>query len=222
MKENFKLAIALPLTDDKVYASFLDSFILLDKPSYTYLRPQFPGNIDAIRNNLVTQALDENCTHLFLTDTDQTLPTNTLIKLISHNLDIVTAKVHRRYPPFDPILMRWDDEAKQYYSVADDEWVNKDLVEVDATGAACMLINMDVFRKIPAPWFKFDINEHGKPVGEDIYFCKQLKKAGYKIFVDTSIKVGHLANLIVTEGTYNLYKGLKRIQEAQNSAVVNT
>jgi GT2 family glycosyltransferase len=69
------------------------------------------------------------------------------------------------------------------------------------------MYSMEVFKKIKPPWFEFHLQDPGKPpLGEDIFFCTKLKAAGYKIFVDCDIKVGHLATLPITEESYWAYK----------------
>jgi hypothetical protein len=52
------------------------------------------------------QALVKRCTHLLMMDTDQTYPQDTITKLLSHDVTVCGAVIHRRYPPFEPILYR--------------------------------------------------------------------------------------------------------------------
>jgi hypothetical protein len=94
------------------------------------------------------------------------------------------------------------------------EWEPGELVEVDATGAGCIMYDMEVFRKLPYPWFRFLKNpDNGMVIGEDIGFCQDLKAAGYQIFVDTSIQAGHLTTMIVNEATHKLYRAMKTKQQ---------
>ena len=79
------------------------------------------------------------------------------------------------------------------------------VIEVDATGAGCLLFNMEVFDKVKWPWFKQDVRD-GKPVGEDIYFCSRARAAGIRIWVDTSIEVGHLTSMQIGKEFYFLHK----------------
>lgn len=212
VEDDFKLAIGLPLVDAKVHSQFLDSWVTLQKPPFVYCRPMFPtgfsGDIATVRNDIVQQAINRGCTHLLFMDTDQTYPINTIEKLFSHGKDVVGAKVHIRYPPFHPTIFKYDEKIDDYYIVPDTEWRKPGLMEVDATGTGCILINTKIFLDIPYPWFEFTENEEGKVVGEDIGFCRKLKKAGYKIFVDTSINCGHMAAMEVNAGTYFVHKQL--------------
>ena len=205
-----KLGIGFPLTDVKVYTSFLTSWTVMEKPDFTLLMPNNPGPIDVIRNNLVVQALREDCTQLLMMDTDQNYPYDTIPKLLSHEKDVVAVNVHRRYPPFDTILLR--GELGKYHHIPDDECFSGELIEVDATGCGCILYNTDVFLDIPYPWFESYRMRDGRVVGEDIDFCSKIKAAGYNIYADTSISIGHISNIEITREFYMLYKKVKEFE----------
>jgi hypothetical protein len=127
------------------------------------------------------------------------------MKLISHKKPVVGTVVHRRYKPFDALLYR--GSIGKYHHVPDEEIYSGDLIEVDATGTGCIFYDMRVFRDVRYPWFKTRRQKNGKPIGEDIGFCSKLKRAGYKIFVDTSIQIGHKVVTIADRNLYELYKG---------------
>jgi len=200
---NFKLGIGIPNNYDRVPSAFFDSFLLMDKPAFYYLRSS-QGPIEEMRNNIVREALSIGCTHLVMPDIDQTYQVDTITRLLSHKKDIVGCMVCRRYPPFDPLMLR--GRINSYQSVK--EWADGELVEVDATGTGCLCFNMDVFRKIPEPWFQFQRTEDGV-VGEDIGFCSKARAAGFQIFVDAGCPAGHLSNMLVTVDTWRLYSCLK-------------
>lgn len=70
----------------------------------------------------------------------------------------------------------------------------KGLMEVDYNGFGFMLIKKGVFENIKYPWFFDEMQKIGNCVdipSEDVSFCKKAKKAGYKIYIDPSIVVGH-------------------------------
>lgn len=217
---NEKVAIAIPHFGQLMYEAFWWSWSMMlgrtltERPGdYVLLKPLFPSQIetekrciDEIRNNLVEQALDEVCTKFVTLDTDQVYPSDTIIKLLSHDKPIVAGQVHRRYPPFDPIMLR--GELHKYLSIPFEEMYTGELVEIDATGVACMCINMEVFLDIKYPWFESlpSTEEHKKSVGEDINFCWKARQAGYPIFMDTSIEIGHLGLREFGKADHVLYK----------------
>ena len=200
---NIHLGIGLPLSFHMIPSAFFDSFIAMVKPPFTYLRTS-NGPIEEMRNNIVRAALRDNFSHLIMMDTDQVYHQDTIPRLLSYRLPVVGCLVYRRYPPFDPIMLK--GTLGKYQTIA--EWEPGGLVEVDATGTGCIMFDMNVFRKMPAPWFRSRRHE-GAPVGEDIGFCSDLREAGYRIFVDTAIPAGHLSQMQITEGTWRLYGKLR-------------
>lgn len=215
---NFSLGIGIPCSFPHIPSSFFYSFVLMDKPSFTFIHAD-NGPIDTLRNDIVEKALQMGITHLLMCDVDQIYPVDTIAKLLSHKLPIVGAKVHRRYPPFDPIMMRVVNNAA-YEPIEDYE--QGSLVEVDATGTGCVMFDMSIFRKLPYPWFRFQKNpDNGMVIGEDIGLCQDLKEAGYKIYVDTSIDVGHLATMVINAATHNLYRAVKSAQAAKQALTVD-
>ncbi len=212
-----KLGIGLPTVDTTVYTDFLDSWTLMKKPNFVYHRPSFPAglttDICSIRNELVQQTLENNVTHLLQLDTDQTYPPDLITRLLSHKLPIVAGKVHRRYPPFDPILFR--GEIDHFEMVPEEEWKKGELVRVDATGGGCVLIKTDVFLDIKYPWYEYGKNKDGKIIGEDVNFCMKAAKAGYEIFVDTSVQIDHLGLLAINQGVYDIFKLLNSKEQEE-------
>ena len=202
--DDIMLGIGVPSTERVYFAEFVDSFYCVSRPvNVAYIKPAGKGPMDAIRNELVKAAQELKCTHLWMADTDQIYPRDTLLKLLRHRLDVVSAKVHRRYPPYDPLLLR--GKIHDYKSVPEEEWKAGGLVEVAATGCGSIVYNMKVFDAVAEPWFEFLIHE-ADPIGEDVHFCHKLKEAGFKIFVDCDIRIGHLNMGIITEESYWAYK----------------
>jgi len=209
---NFKLGIGIPTNFPMVSSEFFDSFITMEKPQFFYLRAT-RGNIEGMRNQLVTEALRSGLSHIIMMDSDQVYDIKTITQLLSHRLPIVGCLVYRRYPPFDPLMLK--GTISKYQSIL--EWEPDSLVEVDATGTGCLLFDMEVFRSMPYPWFRFRQGPYGSVIGEDFGFCSDLREKGYRIFVDTSIPAGHLTHMVVNEGTWKLYS---RMKEAELKASV--
>lgn len=206
-----KLAIGFPLMDETVRINFFTSFCCMAKPSYVFLLPTFPhgpwaDSLSEARVSLVQQAQFEGCRKLFMMDTDQVYPEDTLTKLLAHDKAVCGVRVHRRWPPFDPIMLRRDE--KGYYHVDDEEMFSGKLVEVDATGTGALLFNMEIFDTLEEPYFRVRTDETGHHTGEDIYFCEKAREAGHRIYVDTSIEVQHLSVMAINESMYKLMKTL--------------
>ena len=226
-KYGVKMAISVPLTDEMVYRQFFFSFVkvVMDYQSsliesgnpifIDILMPDFPCQVDAARNNLVQQALLSGCTHIIMMDTDQIYQTPNMIeKMLAHNKPVVGARVHRRYPPFDPLLLR--GEVGKLYQVPDEEVRKEDgsfesELDVDYTGAGCILYDTQVFiDMIPDKWFQFKVGDVGQAIGEDIVFCDKLKERNIPIVVDCSIDIKHLTVMAADWGTYKLFKKIMK------------
>lgn len=208
---NFSLAIGIPCSFPSVPIDFFRSFALMEKPSYTLII-KTNGPIDTLRNDIIEKAMAERCTHVLMLDIDQVYPVDTIPKLLSHNVSVVNAMVPRRYPPFDPIMLQLTSEG--YKPMGYGDWEDGELVEVDATGTGCILYNLEVFKKIPYPWFEFKKHaESGLVIGEDIGMCQKLQAAGYKIYVDTSVEIGHLSTIVVNKSMHKLWCAMRMAKE---------
>ena len=255
---NLKLAIGFPCSWPFIPFPFFHSFIQMERPEFI---PVFATNgpIDGLRNKIIADAMALGASHLIMMDLDQIYPVETITKLLKHKLPLVGCKVHRRYPPFDPLMLKGDINSYQLI----EDWEESTLQEVDATGTGCLLFDMRLFHEmdkkalaeieafnklkptseqiaimpdnmrkyitalekshipenVPGTWFKFRANpdpDHPGIVGEDMGFCSDMKNAGHKIFVDTSIKCGHLSTLVITEEMWWLFKSLNKKKEKQN------
>jgi GT2 family glycosyltransferase len=112
-----------------------------------------------------------------------------LERLLSHNKDIVGANYNRRSYPSQSLTL-FKCLAGTYYN----KELPKTLFECDAIGTGCLLIKADVFKKISKPWFFYGAED--RMIGEDIYFCEKAKEAGFKIWCDPNLEVGHLGEYI--------------------------
>ena len=207
-----KLAIGLPIFDEKIHTAFFVSFLGLDKPENTMvIFPTIPsGNMDIalIRESLCEQAIGSGCTHVLMMDTDQVYHDQDLImRLMAHDLDIVGGKVHRRYPPFEPILN------VNHEHVSDDEINAGGLIKVDATGTGCLLIKTECLKDIPRPWFEITTKPDGSKIGEDIGFCYKAAAAGKQIFVDCGVSIGHLATMQVDGAFYKVWNKINKVNK---------
>jgi len=67
-------------------------------------------------------------------------------------------------------------------------------MKVAYTGMGWMLIRKGVIESLKYPWFRSEIQTIGDITdlqSEDVSFCRSLTDAGYDIYVDTKIRVGH-------------------------------
>ncbi len=210
-REGVTLAIGIPITDEKIHTQFFLSFVMMDRPESCHLifptAPSGNQDIGRIRTYLCQKAIRLGCTHILMMDTDQVYHDQDMIEqLLAHGKDIVGGKVHRRYPPFEPIL---NVDRKH---VSDDEIDKGGLIKVDSTGTGCLLIKLDALEHVDEPWFELTRKENGEAVGEDVGFCYKAKEAGLEVFVDCGVEIGHLASVQVNDTLYRLWKTIHKVK----------
>jgi hypothetical protein len=201
----YQLGVGFPLTDAMVSAYFAYSLLLQDWPPYNLYWPKskyYPTDLAKCRNDICANALRDYCTHILMLDTDQVYQDKDLARrLLAHKKDIVGGKVHRRWPPFDPILNRDGQH------VPDEEIEAGGLIPVDSTGTGCLLIRTAVLVDLDYPWFQFERDEDDNvTAGEDITFCRKAKEKGFEIFVDADVNIDHMTTQYANQGMYAIWK----------------
>lgn len=151
------------------------------------------------RNAIVKAALQEACDYILMLDDDHIIDTSQstmpseaygfVDRLVKHleedpKKGIVGALYYQRGGDCWPVIMH-EFNGQPYFLMHSE--VSGQLQKVDVTGGGCMLIRASVFDKIQEPWFA---PEH--EYGTDIQICKQVRAAGWEVWCDTSIVIGHL------------------------------
>lgn len=221
---NLIVALCLP-EGDKVYSEHYRSLERLILPRPGARTPYIEGNthhiplagahnVDAARRQLTQQllALDSDSgyvahgwapfTHALWIDDDMTFQPDACLRLLKADKDIVGGLCFSRRLPYQPVAARLQPPELGLGEGAHG-WVYDlpydQTVEVDRTGAAFLMIKMEVLRAmakkygIDALWLSTESE------GEDFRFCRMAQKLGYKIHIDTGNKIGHIAQVVVDE-----------------------
>lgn len=164
------------------------------------------------RNAIVEAAYQVNADWLLMLDDDHIIdieddyvPTaryEFLRKLIEHDKDIIGALYYHRGGECRPVLMQKDELGR--YSFLRDDQIKGGLQKVDVQGGGCMLVKMKVFDKLSSPWFEPEFQ-----FGTDIQLCSKSKDAGFEVWSDTSIEIGHVINernVITSINRHQFYK----------------
>ena len=197
-QEKNRLAVCIPCRDT-LHSMFAYNLAqLVQSCNHTKLPVNIYMEIGSLisqqRQNLAENAIKNGATHILWLDSDMLFPSNVAETLLSHQLDIVCCNYSTRSFPFKGVA---------YTDVGNwNSWkpaVNTDdrFFEVEGIGFGCMLVNVNVFNTLGLPWF--DVTWESKFrefIGEDFYFCKKAREAGYKIMVDTvlSRQIGHIGS----------------------------
>jgi hypothetical protein len=216
------------ITRDNVAAQTAISLLMTD---YSFLKQGefvkkyiIQGNVLVFQRNETIGRMQGDW--VLLIDSDMTWQPGDIKTLVEtrekFDLDIVSGLCFQRGDPYQPTMYISAERAPLMegrtwsgYTFLE-QWEEDSAVEVDATGMAFCLIHKRVFdrilmqktgevfpeweereRMIPPPFFRWDGEK-----GEDFRFCEEAKASGSRIFVDTSVKVGHIGQQIITEETF--------------------
>ncbi|RLG89956.1 MAG: hypothetical protein DRO36_06905 [Candidatus Hecatellales archaeon] len=142
--------------------------------------------VSQARAQIAHAAIENGSDYLFFLGEDIVPEEDTLLKLLSHDLDIVSGLYYVRHGFTLPMVYDFDEKRRRYVFTVKD--LSKPLVEVDACGMDCMLIRTSILKE-------FDLGRlwewHGY-MGDDMTFCTQVRRKGHKIYLDTTCKVGHI------------------------------
>jgi hypothetical protein len=164
--------------------------------------------IDVALNSSIIKALNMGVDYIFLWEADMNIPPETLQYLIEDDKDVVSGLYFQKVYPNMPVAYNYMNHPVSKYVMScyyyyDDGNPKKGLRPVDVVGAGCVLIKADVFKKIEPPYFKFLKEDpgalDGNSISADNFFCRKLKDADIKVYLDTRIVCGHIAVLEVSE-----------------------
>lgn len=190
---------------DLMHTTFVQSLLSLKRPCETQYAFLVGSLVYDARNNLAIRAINEGCDAVLWLDSDMTFAPDLLERFIAADKDIVSGLFFRRRPPFTPCLYKTLEVDRENPHENKHElfldYPRDTLFEVAGCGLAAVLVKTDVLRDIAlnegtifAPLLGY---------GEDLSFCIRAREAGYKIFCDSSVKVGHSAQMVVDETTYD-------------------
>lgn len=145
------------------------------------------------RQELVIEAMQADCSHILFIDTDMRFPKDAIDRLMAHDKPIVAANYATRRMPVKTVAFKTDGAWDCVYTTEK----SSGLEPVSAVGMGLMLIKREVFEKLTLPWFIIGYSpKTGEFSGEDIYFCRQARKAGYEVLIDHDLskEVKHIGS----------------------------
>lgn len=165
------------------------------------------SRVEVARNWLVSEFYAGDYTDLVFVDTDQAWNAGEICRLLEYQVDVVGAVARMKREP-EEYRLNWlgQDEAKgKPFTVTKDD---NGLIEVESIGTCFMRITRKVITKLitdhPELEYKWDGTigvswalfwpalENKTCYGEDISFCKLVRKAGFKIYLDPTVILAHI------------------------------
>lgn len=209
------------LLSPDIYALVPFDFVLVE-----YFCHTFP--IDANRNECIAFALEYNFDQVIFLDCDQEFGRDTLLKLLVPDKPILAGMYYAKAEPYFPICFKESPDSKDF-NIFHPIYQHpaKEHFYADMIGMGCFAMKREVFEKMEMPYCKYQPHpEHFKgkdfvrdlkieygisDVSEDVWFWKQVKGLGYKIQIDPTINVLHLAQLKVGRELSSMYQeGIKQ------------
>lgn len=185
-----KILIAIP-TARYIEAETFKSIYDLEIPEgYETTFQTFYGyRVDQVRN-LIADWVVRGYNYLFAVDHDVTFAPDTLKKMLSHNVDVVSGIYRQRVPEQHIEIYDLDQRRLKI-----EEVYGKPLVRIGGCGFGCVLVKREVFIKVGYPQFEYHpALDHNNTISEDNDFCRKVTNAGFSIWCDPSILCGHIGS----------------------------
>lgn len=156
-------------------------FTVVDIKLFYYCSSVIPKN----RQEIIDMALAWNATHILWIDDDMQFPPEAaealLFGMANSGVKILGANCIKRKYPIEYMAVSLDDKEV-------DSTGKTGIEEVYYTGNAFVLMDMELFKEIPKPWFAFAWNSAHQDFGtEDIYFMAKAKQHGIGTYIDHDV-----------------------------------
>ena len=184
--------------DRRIFAVTAKSLLNMRRPDDVEFDFQIGYDCAHARTNMAEAAKAKGAEWLLMVDSDIVVPGDALELLLSDGVDVCMG-YYPRHGRTDGALPFFElgtsgyrthifaDEVKQ---LRDD---GTNLLQVKGGGLGCTLVRTDVFGRIKYPWFDWVTYKDGHgSLSEDLYFCRELEKAGIPMYLDTRVSCGHI------------------------------
>ena len=224
--DNCKLGFAIPHTWTNINYNTHLSLMAMIRPPMEIIDAASGGELDSKREYQVEVAINAGCTHLLIGDGDMRYPKEILIdlfKILNDGADIAGGLCYRGYPPYEPIVWHPTEEHRMLLPFKDFKF--GDVIDAGATGAACLLVPIRIFRELARPWFRYrvekvinDKSEEGAVdvadiQSEDFYFTRKATRAGFKLRIHTRYDVDHLREFPINRDLWLTHAILSRCKD---------
>lgn len=191
--EKKKVLIAIPTARNIEVDTFKSIYDLIIPDNVETTFQYFYGyQVDQVRN-LIAHWVDTGpYDYVLCVDADIVLPQDTLVKMLHSEKDIISGVYRQRK---DEVILELY-KSNGYGGVTNidlGELPYNQVIEVDACGFGCVLVSKSAIKAVGYPYFTYhSVIDHKNTVSEDIDFCVKARKAGFRIYADTSIRPLHI------------------------------
>lgn len=185
-----KILIAIP-TARYIEADTFKSIYDLEVPEgYETTFQYFYGyRVDQVRN-LIADWVVRDYDYLFAVDHDVTFSSDTLKKMLAHDVDLVSGVYRQR---LEPQAIEIYDLNQQRMSI--EQIHGQPLVQIGGCGFGCVLVKKEVIAGIGYPQFEYHpALDHNNTISEDTDFCRKAMNKGFKLWCDPTVLCGHIGS----------------------------
>lgn len=190
---------------DMVHTAFFRSMLMIKPVGDVRFGISSSSLIYDARNVLAKQAIDEGCDRIFWIDSDMVFEPDILERLskdLDEGREFVAGLAFKRKNPITTVVYKdigYNREGREFlpYATAFDDYPKNTIFEIQGAGFGGVMMTTKLLKRIFA--------EYGAPFspqpgfGEDLSFCIRTAQSGIKMYCDSRVKIGHIAQTIVTE-----------------------
>lgn len=174
------------------YSGFMFSLLEMEKPAGTrVLMKQSTSVVDNL--NYCIRNLPPECEWVHIQADDHIWKPDALTRLLDRQVDVIVPLMLKRAPPFNTVLFK-NRTAEGYMPYAIEDLPREGLVKAYAAGSGGMTIRRHVLDVIGDPWFTYTDGEY---LNEDLALCGKIRDAGFTIWCDVEVPMGHRASYTV-------------------------
>ncbi len=144
--------------------------------------------------------------HILFIDHDVLPRRSTLQKLLDYDKDIVAGV----YPMVQQGKLSWCLSREEPYKGLEYDKLPDNLFKTKFVGCGMMLVKTEVFDKLEWPYWKKEFAPGVFKTGDDVYFCKKARDAGYDIWVDPKLKCHHFKMVDLLSMLMNMKKAKEK------------
>lgn len=148
-------------------------------------------------NRIVKLAQEEGFTHIMSVDNDMVFPSSSFLRLLDMDKDIAGAAYNQRTTGLSTSdlisTVKFADEKGNLVV----QQIPKHLFKCWSLGLGLVLIRTSVFDKLTRPYFRDAEDEDGTHHTEDVEFFSKCQKAGFEVWCNPQIDVGHIGRITV-------------------------
>lgn len=204
-----KTFIAIPCMESTP-SLFTQSLAMLQRVDDVVVGMEMGSLVYQARNSLARAAIQAEADQILWLDSDMVFTPDFLIRMndVAHrnDIDFLSAMYFRRKPPFTPVVFeRLDYNEENGHAITTQLLsIPEERFKCGGCGFGGVLMSLDVVMSVAA-MFDGRMFDPLPGMGEDLSFCWRARQAGYDIWCDPAMQMGHVGSMVVTKDYFLNY-----------------